>query len=395
MDFKILSMKKLFFLCFLAPAFLRVLSLSAQQVTTGAERISEYLPLLQGKRVGLVVNHTSILGKEQTHLLDTLLTLEVEVKAVFAPEHGFRGDADAGETIRDGKDIRTGTPIISLYGTNKKPTAQQMASVDIIVFDIQDVGARFYTYISTMYYVMEVCAKTAKKLIVLDRPNPCDYIEGPVLKPAYKSFVGIVPIPVLHGCTVGELARMFNGEGWTGKEKNACDLTVIPVKGWVHGQDYSLPVKPSPNLPNDRSIQLYPSLCLFEATRISVGRGTTFPFQVLGAPDKKYGNFSFTPRSLPGFDKNPVHKDQTCYGVDLRGNLPSTGFSLHYFLEFYRRSNEETKFFSRANWFDLLMGTDTVRKEILAGKTEEEITAGWQEELNAYKEMRANYMLYR
>ncbi|MCD8079700.1 MAG: DUF1343 domain-containing protein [Bacteroides sp.] len=388
-------MKPIFPLLLFFSACIAVLPLSAQQVVTGAERTSAYLPLLEGKRVGLVVNHTSILGEEHTHLLDTLLLSGIEIKAVFAPEHGFRGDADAGETIRNGKDTRTGIPIISLYGDNKKPTARQMETIDVMVFDIQDVGARFYTYISTMYYVMEACTENRKQLLVLDRPNPCDYVQGPVLKPAYKSFVGIVPLPVLHGCTVGELARMFNGERWISNTQDGCDLTVIPVQGWVHGQPYSLPVKPSPNLPNDQSIRLYPSLCLFEATRVSVGRGTTFPFQVVGAPDKKYGEFSFTPRSLPGFDKNPMHKDQTCYGTDLRKEELHTGFTLRYFMDFYQRSNQGAHFFSRAQWFDLLMGTDQVRKEILAGKTEAEITAGWEEELNEYKKMRAAYLLYR
>lgn len=365
------------------------------KVATGAERIDQYLPLLQGKRIGMVVNHTSIVGAEQTHLLDTLLKLDVRIVKVFAPEHGFRGKADAGETVKDGKDSRTGIPIISLYGSNKKPTAAQLKDIDIVLFDIQDVGARFYTYISTMFYVMEACAENGKEMIVLDRPNPCDYVDGPILKPAYRSFVGLLPVPVLHGCTVGELALMINGEGWIANKKNPCSLKVIPMTGWKHGDPYSLPVKPSPNLPNDQSIRLYASLCPFEATRISVGRGTTFPFQVLGAPDKKYGKFSFTPRSLPGFDKNPMHKGVACYGEDLRDVTDVNGFTLRYFLRFYNLSGEGAAFFSRSRWFDLLMGTDRVRKAILKGESEEDIRNSWQKELQDYKEIRKKYLLYR
>ena len=364
------------------------------KVVTGAERIGQYLPFLQGKRVGMVVNHTSVVGTEQVHLLDTLLKLNVQIIKVFAPEHGFRGNEDAGEAVKDGKDSRTGTPIVSLYGNNKKPTATQLKDVDVILFDIQDVGARFYTYISTMYYVMEACAENKKEMIVLDRPNPCDYVDGPILKPDYRSFVGMLPIPILHGCTIGELAQMINGEGWIAGKKNACSLKVISMTGWKHGNPYSLPIKPSPNLPNDRSIRLYASLCPFEATRISVGRGTTFPFQVLGAPNKKYGSFTFTPRSLPGFDKNPMHKNVVCHGEDLRKVDDVNRFTLRYFLHFYRLSGEGAAFFSRARWFDLLMGTDSVRKAILKGESEEAIRSSWQKELQDYGEIRKKYLLY-
>lgn len=366
------------------------------KVTTGAERFEQYLPLIQGKRVGMVVNHTSIVGERQTHLLDTLLQQGIDVVRVFAPEHGFRGNADAGETVRNGKDLRTGIPIVSLYGSNKKPTAAQLTDIDVILFDIQDVGARFYTYISTMYYVMEACAEYKKEMIVLDRPNPCDYVEGPILKPAYRSFVGMLPIPVLHGCTVSELALMINGEGWIagGKSSCPCPLKVIPMTGWRHGEPYSLPIKPSPNLPNDQSIRLYASLCPFEATRISVGRGTTFPFQVLGAPNKKYGDFTFTPRSLPGFDKNPMHKNVACYGTDLRNVNDVNGFTLRYFMHYFRLSGEGAAFFSRARWFDLLMGTDSVRKAILRGDSEDSIQNSWQKELQDYRKIREKYLLY-
>ena len=364
------------------------------KVITGAEHFEQYLPFIQGKRVGMVVNHTSVVGPKQTHLLDTLLKQNIDIVMVFTPEHGFRGNADAGETVKDGKDSHTGVPIVSLYGNNKKPTATQLKDIDVILFDIQDVGARFYTYISTMYYVMEACAENNKEMIVLDRPNPCDYIEGPILKPAYRSFVGMLPIPILHGCTIGELAQMINGEGWIANKKNPCALKVISMTGWKHGDPYSLPIKPSPNLPNDQSIRLYASLCPFEATRISVGRGTTFPFQVLGAPNKKYGSFTFTPRSLPGFDKNPMHKEITCYGEDLRDTTDVNGFTLRYFLRFYHLSGEGAAFFSRPRWFDLLMGTDSIRKAILKGESEKAIRNGWQKELQAYREMRKKYLLY-
>ncbi len=384
--------------CFLIFIVISALQTAFAQdvVITGAERTEEYLPLLKGKRVGLVVNQTSVVGNNNTCLLDTLIALNVNVSKVFAPEHGFRGDADAGETIKDGKDTKTGVPILSLYGSNKKPTHDQLKDLDILIFDIQDVGARFYTYISTMFYIMEAAAEHNKEVIVLDRPNPCDYVEGPILKPAYRSFVGMMPIPILHGCTVGELAKMINGEGWLSKNPQGCRLTVIPCLGWEHQQAYSLPVKPSPNLPNDQSIRLYASLCPFEGTKISVGRGTTYPFQVLGAPDKKYGKFTFTPRSLPGFDKNPMHKDEVCYGIDLRKvNDLQDGFSLQYLIDFYEKSGEGAAFIDRNRFFDLLMGTDAVRKDIISGKSESEIRQSWEKELEAYRKMRNKYLLYK
>lgn len=381
--------KAIFILLFI---YQPVNSYAESKITTGAECMEEYLPLLHGKRVGLVVNHTSVVGEQQSHLLDTLLALHVDVVAVFAPEHGFRGDSDAGETVKHGVDTRTGIPIISLYGDNKKPTAKQLRDIDVIIFDIQDVGARFYTYISTMHYVMEACAGFNKKMIVLDRPNPCDYVDGPVLETSFRSFVGMHPIPILHGCTVGELARMINGEGWL--ENGACHLTVIPLKGWEHGQAYSLPIKPSPNLPNDQAIRLYASLCAFESTNISIGRGTTFPFQVIGAPDKTFGSFTFTPCSLPGFDKNPMHKDKVCYGVDLRRATIISGFTLRYVIDFYKKSGEGATFFARARWMDQLMGTSQVRTGIIAGKTETEIRTQWKDDLERYKQMRKKYLLY-
>lgn len=376
-------------------SIISILSINAQNVViTGSERTEEYLPLLRNKRVALVINQTSTIGTNGVTLLDSLLALNINVTKVFAPEHGFRGNADAGEQVKDGKDIRTGKPILSLYGANKKPSAQQLNDVDILVFDIQDVGARFYTYISTLFYVMEAAAEQRKEVIVLDRPNPCDYVQGPILKPAFRSFVGMLPIPLLHGCTVGELAKMINGEGWINKTKGACLLTVVPCLGWQHQQPYSLPIKPSPNLPNDQAIKLYPSLCPFEATKVSIGRGTTYPFQVIGALGAKYGDFSFTPVALPGYDKNPLNKNKVCYGVDLRKDREIEGFDLAPFINFYNHSAEKAAFFDRPRFFDLLMGTDEVRKAIVNGKTKNEIEQMWQKELEQYRAMRSQYLIY-
>lgn len=369
-------------------------ALAAQKIIPGAEQTERLLPLLKGKRVALVVNQTSMAGK--THLLDTLVASGIQIKKVFAPEHGFRGDADAGEAIKNGKDVRTGVSILSLYGKNKKPTAEQLRDVDIVLFDIQDVGARFYTYISTMHYVMEACAENGKQLLVTDRPNPCDYVDGPVRQKNQKSFVGMHAIPVLHGCTVGELAQMINGEGWLANGAK-CSLTIIPVEGWKHGQPYSLAVKPSPNLPNDQAIALYPSLCPFEGTAVSVGRGTHYPFQVIGSPDIRISSFRFKPEALEGFDKNPMYKDQYCYGNNLRNTAAPKGFSLKYVIAYYqayRNVGKADKFFTRPEWFDLLIGNRMVRQQIIKGADEEEIRAGWQAELDAYRKMRQKYLLY-
>ena len=370
----------------------------AANIQNGADQIEILISLINNKRIALVANQTSLVGS--THLLDTLCSLGQRPVALFAPEHGFRGKADAGETVKDGKDVKTGTHIISLYGKNKKPSATALADIDMIVFDIQDVGARFYTYISTLYYVMQACAENGKELVVLDRPNPCDYVDGPILKKEYKSFVGMLPIPVLHGCTMGELAGMINGEGWLGNNMK-CNYSVMKIKGWKHGDPYSLPVKPSPNLPNDQSIALYASLCLFEATSVSVGRGTYFPFQVIGSPllPKDKYPFSFTPKALEGFDKNPLHKNTECHGIDLRNTDAKqlNGFSLKYVIEMYnefKKMNKSESFLTRPKWFDLLMGTNQVRLDMLNGKSEKEIRSAWLEDLNKYKEMRKKYMLY-
>ena len=366
-------------------------------IRCGADRTEQLLPLLQGKQIALVVNQTSLTANG-THLLDTLFQSGVTITQIFAPEHGFRGTADAGETIKNDTDRKTGIPIVSLYGKNKKPLPTQLKGTDAVIFDIQDVGARFYTYISTLYYVMQACAENGKEIIVLDRPNPCDYIDGPVLRPAYKSFVGMLPIPVLHGCTIGEMAQMINGEGWLGNGLQ-CPLTVIKVEGWQHGQTYSLPVKPSPNLPNDQAIALYPSLCPFEGTSVSVGRGTTYPFQALGTPllASLRSGFRFMPRALEGFDKTPLHKDRYCYGWNLQTVTPPQGFSLQYIIDWYQKYKQQQKekdFFTRPHWFDLLMGTDQVRKDIVQGKTEGEIRTTWRKELEEYKAIRKKYILY-
>lgn len=365
------------------------------KLVLGAERLDVILHNIENKRVALVVNQTSILENSQKHLLDVLLSRGADIRKVFAPEHGFRGTADAGETVKDSKDVRTGLPIVSLYGKNKKPTAEQLSDVDVVIFDIQDIGARFYTYISTMHYVMEACAENDKALLVLDRPNPNDFVDGPLLKPGFESFVGMHPIPILHGLTVGELAWMINEEGWLKSEPDSCRLKIIKMQNWRHGDPYWLPVKPSPNLPNDQAIRLYPSLCFFEATNVSVGRGTYFPFQVLGVPDPKYGDFTFTPVSLPGFDTNPLHKNKLCYGVDLRELPFPGGLTLQFFFEFYKKAGrDQALFFTRPNWFDLLAGSKELRTQIVRGMTEEEIKASWQEDLEAYKKLRKRYLLY-
>ena len=367
-------------------------SVSSQDIQTGADQPDRYLPILKGKRIGLVVNHTSRVGGE--HLLDFLLRNSVEVKMIFCPEHGFRGNADAGEIVADQTDLKTGLPIVSLYGNNKKPTDEQLKGIDLLVFDMQDVGARFYTYLSTLHYVMEACAENELSLLLLDRPNPNgDYVAGPVLRPGFESFVGVHPIPVVHGCTLGELAGMINGEGWL-KDGVTCELTVVPVKNYTHQSRYSLPVKPSPNLPNDVSVRLYPSLCFFEATNVSIGRGTVFPFQVIGYPDSRLGEFRFTPASIPGMAKNPKQMGQLCYGEDLRSTSLNEKFSMKYFLKYYHLFDKEADFLSSERWFNLLAGNDQLLKDIRAGKSLSEIEASWQPELEKYRQTRKKYLLY-
>ena len=364
----------------------------AKLLRLGSEKLDAYLPLLKGKRVGLLVNHTSLVGS--THLADTLVACGVNVAKIYAPEHGFRGNADAGEHVLSGVDTKTGLPVVSLYGENKKPSSEDLEGVDLVIFDIQDVGVRFYTYISSMHYMMEACAAHNIAMIVLDRPNPNgDYFDGPVLNLAYRSFVGMHPIPVVHGLTVGELAQMINTEGWLA-DSLKCRLTVIPMDNYKHSMSYSLPVKPSPNLPADLSIRLYPSLCFFEATNVSIGRGTYMPFQVIGYPDRKYGEFSFTPHRIDGMSKSPLQSGKVCYGMDLRNENIHHQFTLKYLLHFYACSGYDPAFISRKRWFNLLAGNSRLQEQIMAGKGETEIRDSWKEELHDYAVLRARYLLY-
>lgn len=369
---------------------LPLISVSAK-VKCGADKIDEILNICKDKNIALIVNQTSV-TENGTHLVDTLKTRGANIKTIFAPEHGFRGNADAGESVKDGIDTKSGVKIVSLYGKNKKPTQEQLQEIDILIFDIQDVGARFYTYISTMYYAMQAAAEHGKEFVVLDRPNPNDYVDGAVLNMKLKSFVGTLPLPIMHGLTVGELAHMIKGENW-GNTKNLT-LNVIKVENWEHGEPYELKIKPSPNLPNSKSIMLYPSLCLFEGTTISVGRGTYNPFQIVGAPDKNLGKFSFTPKSIEGFDKNPMYKDRLCYGIDLRGEDNPCGFTLRYLIKMYKNSTNKDKFFNTNNFFEKLAGDAQLRSDIINGKSEEEIKARWKAQLDIYKKLRLIYLIY-
>jgi uncharacterized protein YbbC (DUF1343 family) len=359
-------------------------------IKTGAEQLDLLLPKLQDKRVAFLVNHTAMIGR--THLVDSLQKRGVDIKKILSPEHGFRGNADAGETITDGVDTKTGLPVISLYGSNNKPTAEQLSDFDIIIFDIQDVGVRFFTYISSLHYLMEACAEQNKKLIVLDRPNPNgSYVDGPVLDPALKSFVGMHPIPIVHGLTVGELAQMINGEGWLdGKRK--CELEIIKLKNYTHQTPYTLPIKPSPNLPNQQSVLLYPSTCLFEGTVLSVGRGTQHPFEWIGHPDLKDQPFQFTPISIEGMAKKPPHENSVCFGVDLSKEKTGREISLKYFIQLYKRFPDKEKFF--IPYFDKLAGTKLLKEQIKKGMTEKQIKATWKKDLDTYKTMRRKYLIY-
>jgi len=365
---------------------------TATKVVTGAEQLSEYLPDIENHKVGLIVNQTSIVGG--SHLVDLLLSKGIQVKKIFTPEHGFRGDVEAGDSVNNSIDKKTGIPIISLYGKNKKPTKENLSGIDVIIFDIQDVGCRFFTYISTMHYAMEACAENNIQLIILDRPNPNgDYVDGPVLKPELKSFVGMHPIPIVHGCTVGELALMINGEGWLDGNLR-CNLKVVPVKNYKHSDRYELPVKPSPNLPNQASIRLYPSLCLFEATTVSIGRGTEFPFQVVGFPNIRFGDFIFTPQSIKGVSAKPLHEGKQCFGVDLRKESFDQEFTLSYFIQFFNKFENPDSFWSSKRWIDLLSGDPNFYSQINEKRSESEIRQSWQADLLKYKTMRKKYLLY-
>ena len=374
--------------------FMLFLGIIKADIIMGAEQLDKYLSLLQGKRVALVVNQSSLVYGE--HLVDVLLQNSVRVVKIFAPEHGFRGSADAGEHIKNKRDIATGLPIISLYGKHKKPTKSDLRNVDIVIFDIQDVGVRFYTYLSTLHYVMEATAQNHIPLIVLDRPNPNGArIDGEVLNFNYKSFVGMHPVPILYGMTIGEYAQMINGEGWL-KGNLKANLTVIPLKNYTHHEFYYLPVKPSPNLPNELAIYLYPSLALFEGTVFSVGRGTDKQFQIYGNPLYQKRTFSFIPHSMEGA-KYPKFEGKKCYGVDLRSEYINinSGINLNYVIDAYNNYPKKKKFFLKNRFFDKLAGSNKLRRQIEAGMSPKEIKKSWEKELNEFKQIRKNYLIYR
>jgi uncharacterized protein YbbC (DUF1343 family) len=366
-----------------------------KDIKVGAEQTKEYLPLLKGKSIAIVANRTSMI--KQKHLVDSLLSLKLRIKCVFAPEHGFRGNASAGQKIATQVDERTGLSIVSLYGKHLKPTPEDLKDVDVVLFDIQDVGVRFYTYISTLQYVMEACAEQNKKLVVLDRPNPNGfYVDGPVLDKKFSSFIGMNSIPVVHGLTIGEYAAMLNGEHWLNKGLQ-CALTVIKIKNYSHKDLYQLPVKPSPNLPNMASVYLYPSLCLFEGTKVSLGRGTDKPFQVIGYPGHANGNFSFTPKNLPGIADHPLYEDTLCNGFDLSqfGKMCVLYFkkiNLLWLKGMYDSYPDKEKFFT--SFFEKLAGNDQLRLQVIQGMPEEEIRKSWTDDLKKYNEIRKKYLLY-
>ena len=362
-------------------------SIYGENLIVGAERTQLYLPLLEKKNVAIVGNHTSLI--KQTHLVDSLLKHNINIVKVFSPEHGFRGKRDAGEKINNEIDKKTGIGIISLYGKNKKPKKSQLKNIDIIIFDIQDVGARFYTYISTMHYVLEAASEENKKVIILDRPNPNGhYIDGPILENNYKSFVGMHKVPIVHGMTIGEYATMIVGEKWI-KEK--CDLTIIKMLNYNRKIAYKLSVKPSPNLPNSKSINLYPSLCLFEGTNVNVGRGTEKPFQHFGSPQLIHYSYSFIPKSGPG-SKHPKHENKTCYGVNLESHSFLSNINLDWLIEAYNQTSNKEDFFN--SFFDKLAGTEKLRKQIISGKNTNEIKETWKVGLNQFKKIRKKYLLY-
>jgi uncharacterized protein YbbC (DUF1343 family) len=369
-------------------------------VTVGAERTSEYFDLLKGKRVGVVGNQSSMVS--EIHLVDTLINSNIDLVKVFSPEHGFRGKADAGEKVKDGIDPKTGLPVISLYGKNKKPTASQLSDIDVLLFDIQDVGARFYTYISTLHYVLEAAAENKKQVIVLDRPNPNGhYVDGPILKEGFESFVGMHPVPVVHGMTIGEYAHMINGEGWLAGQVKA-DLTVISCEGWDHNEFYEVPIAPSPNLPDMKAIYWYPSLCFFEGTFVSIGRGTDIPFQCVGHPDFEVDVledlFSFKPLPNEGSSK-PKLEGETCYGYDLskwevKEIRDQRSLNLSYLEEFYQKLGSNDDFFLANGFIDLLYGNAGLRKDLKTGKSISEVKNSWKPDLDVFMEIRAKYLLY-
>jgi len=363
----------------------------AQNIKTGAENSEKYLPLLKGKNVGIVTNQTGIVD-EKTHLVDFLLEKNIKIKTIFAPEHGFRGTADAGEHLNDETDAKTRLPIVSLYGKNSKPKPEQLQGIDVVVFDIQDVGSRFYTFISTLHIVMEACAENNVPIIVLDRPNPVgSIVDGPILEKEFSSFVGMDAIPILHGMTFGEYAKMLNGEKWL-KKGVQCKLTVIACKNYKREMPYSLPVKPSPNLPNDQSINLYASLCLFEGTNVSMGRGTETQFQIYGSPYLPKSDFVFTPK--PNFGaKEPTYNGVLCYGEDLTKYPKLDKIELKWLIKAYNTTSDKSRFFNK--FFTKLAGTKKLQEQIEAGVSEEEIRNSWKEGLDNFKKIRAKYLIYK
>lgn len=381
-----------------------VLAIQKDRILTGAEQTEKYIGYLKNKRVAILANPTTIIG--QRHLVDSLLTRGVKITKAFGPEHGFRGNASAGAKVGDEKDPATGIKIISLYGSKKKPSASDLADIDIVIFDIQDVGCRFYTYINVLRDIMESCAEHGKELMILDRPNPNGYlIDGPILDMRYKSGIGQFPIPISHGMTIAEFAQMINGQGWMTGQKN-CKLKIIPMKNYTHDMEYFLPVKPSPNLNTQQSILLYPSTCLFEGTILNHGRGTYFPFTIFGSPKlKDKYSFSFTPVSIPGMSEAPLHMGQVCYGIDLRNydvaQLRKSGrINLQWMMELYKAYPDKEKFFDQTfskqiNNINVLVGNAEFRQQISSGKSEQEIRDSWEPGLSEYKKMRKQYLLYK
>ncbi|MDY6326507.1 MAG: DUF1343 domain-containing protein [Bacteroidales bacterium] len=371
---------------------------AAEELKTGAECMDDYLRALEGRKVAVCGNHTSLVGA--THLVDTLLSRGVAVVKIFSPEHGFRGNAEAGAAVSSSTDAKTGLPIVSLYGKNKKPTAEQMSGVDVVLFDLQDVGCRFYTYISTLHYVMEAAAENDVEVIVLDRPNPNGfYVDGPVMKPQFTSFVGMHHVPVVYGMTIGEYAQMINGEGWL-NDGVKCKLLVVRLKNYTHSTRYVLPVPPSPNLQTPEAVFLYPSLCFFEGTDISVGRGTEMPFEMYGAPGMTDGDYFFTPHPIKGVSENPPHNKAKCRGTLLHKyaaeNIYNPGkLDLTFLIKAYKTYPHKEKFFNRASFFDKLAGNDELRKQIVNGVSEEEIRKSWEVDIQKFMKVRERYLLYK
>lgn len=370
-----------------------------KQIVVAANQTEKYLKLLKGKNIALAANNTSVIFKSDSspsyiHLVDSLISLNIKISKLFAPEHGLRGNVDAGEEVNNGIDEKTGIPIISLYGDNYKPSKEQLENIDLVVFDIQDVGVRFYTYLSTMHYIMEACAENNIPVIVFDRPNPNGhYIDGPIAEKEFESFVGLHPVPIIYGMTIGEYAKMINGEKWL-KEGVQCDLTVVELKNYTHKSTYSLPLRPSPNLPNDKSINLYASICMFEGTNVSCGRGTEMQFQIFGSPHlpSDIYKFSFTPQ--PNFgSKKPKHMNQVCYGLDLLKNENLSNLNFNWLIDAYQATDKKEEFF-REKSFNLLAGTDKLKKQIEQGLNFETIKASWEKDLAAFKITREKYLIY-